>query len=157
MRAVRCLKEDAHKPVPSKPPSLSLDPSRKTANLEKDLSLIAIIDDDASFREALDRLIKSYGFPTAVFPSARDFLESDCVSRTSCLISDVQMPVMSGLELQGRLGEMGRTIPIIFVSSFSDDTIQQRALQAGAVGFLGKPFDQEEMLVCIRSALERDT
>jgi FixJ family two-component response regulator len=135
--------------------SRSPDPSRKIADLEKDRSLIAIIDDDPSFREALDRLIKSYGFPTASFPSARDFLESDYVSRTSCLISDVQMPVMSGLELQNRLGEMGRTIPIIFVSSFSDDTIQRRALQAGAMGFLGKPVDQGEMLSLIRAALER--
>jgi FixJ family two-component response regulator len=124
--------------------------------LEKDRSLIAIIDDDASFRDALDRLIKSYGFPTASFPSASDFLESDYVSRTSCLISDMYMPVMSGLELQSRLASMGRTIPIIFVSSFSDDTIQQRALQAGAVGFLGKPVDQDEMLSCIHSALESD-
>jgi FixJ family two-component response regulator len=129
---------------------------RRATDLENDRSLIAIIDDDASFRDALDQLIRSYGFPTKSFPSAQDFLESDYVSRTSCLISDVQMPVMSGLELQSRLTAMGRTIPIIFVSSFSDDSIQQQALQAGAVGFLGKPFDQEEMLVCIHSALERD-
>jgi FixJ family two-component response regulator len=118
--------------------------------------LILIVDDDESIRRTMRLLIESYGFRAEVFESAEDFLKSDDLKRASCLIVDVQMPGMDGLQLQSQLAAMGRSIPIIFITAYDSKEYQRRAMQAGAVAFLGKPFSDEQLLQTIRSALEID-
>jgi FixJ family two-component response regulator len=103
--------------------------------------LISIIDDDASLRCAIEDLACSLGFAACAFESAQDFLQSPHVGATSCLITDVQMPGMNGLELQRELLAQGHRMPIIFITAFPEKTIQARAAAAGAVAFLEKPFD----------------
>jgi FixJ family two-component response regulator len=103
--------------------------------------VISIVDDDASVRVATDRLVRSLGYVAYTFASADEFLRSPHASETSCLIADVQMPDMSGVELQSRLLAEGRRLPIIFVTAFPDENVRARALDAGAVCFLTKPFD----------------
>jgi FixJ family two-component response regulator len=107
----------------------------------KCVPLISIVDDDDTVRAATASLVKSLGFKTRTFASADSFLQSSSLSETRCLILDVQMPNMSGIELQDRLSKLGFKIPIIFVTAYPDDTVRQRALQAGAVAFLLKPFE----------------
>jgi FixJ family two-component response regulator len=116
---------------------------------------VGIIDDDVSFREALAGLVESFGFCTVSFASAHEFLLSGRSSDLRCLIVDVQMPGMSGLELQGHLALTGRDIPIILVTSYPDSRVRWHALRAGAVGILDKPFDPEDLLHHVRSALDR--
>jgi len=118
--------------------------------------LILIVDDDESIRRATRLLIESYGFRAEVFGSAEDFLKSDDMKRASCLIIDVQMPGMDGLQLQSRLAATGRSIPIIFITAYDSEEYQRRAMRAGAVAFLGKPFSDEQLLQTIRSALRID-
>jgi FixJ family two-component response regulator len=115
--------------------------------------LIAIVDDDKSVREALRSLFKSMGFQTALFARAQDFLESPDFSETACLILDVMMPGMDGLELQGQLAAR-RSIPIIFITGHADQNTCARALRAGAVSLLAKPFSEEVLLSALHSALE---
>ena len=114
---------------------------------------ISIVDDDAPVREAIRRLIKSVGLNARAYASAEDFLSADDAHDTSCLILDVQMPGMSGLELQQRLLGSGNQIPIIFVSARSDDHIREQALGAGAVDFLFKPFSEEALVDAVHAAL----
>jgi FixJ family two-component response regulator len=115
--------------------------------------LISIVDDDESIRRTTTFLIQSFGFRAAAFESAEDFLKSGRLNETSCLIVDVQMPGMSGLQLQSELAVAGCGVPIIFVTAYDNITSRQQAMQAGAVAFLGKPFKDEELLESIRSAL----
>jgi FixJ family two-component response regulator len=119
--------------------------------------VISIVDDDMSVREALGGLVNAFGFDAAEFSSAVEFLRSGRVPDTSCLIADMQMPGMNGLELQAELVAKGRPIPIIFVTAFPDARTRALALGAGAVGFLGKPLDPEDLLAHIRSALRPRT
>jgi len=105
------------------------------------IPLISIVDDDDTVRAATESLVKSLGFETRTFASADSFLQSSSLSDTRCLILDVQMPNMSGIELQNHLSTLGFEIPIIFITAYPDDTVRQRALQAGAVAFLLKPFE----------------
>jgi FixJ family two-component response regulator len=114
--------------------------------------LIAIVDDDKSVREALRSLFRSMGFQTELFAGAEDFLNSPHISETSCLILDVLMPGMDGLELQVQLAAR-RSIPIIFITGQADPNTCVRALRAGAVSFLAKPFSEEVLLSALRSAL----
>jgi FixJ family two-component response regulator len=100
--------------------------------------------------------MKSYGFAVETFASAEEFLGSDRLDKTSCLILDVHMPGMNGLELQQRLVASGSVIPIIFITAFADDSARSQALKAGAVGYLAKPFDDKELLNCINAALRPD-
>ncbi|HUA99049.1 MAG TPA: response regulator [Terracidiphilus sp.] len=116
-------------------------------------NLISVVDDDESIRRTTTFLIESFGLRAAAFGSAEDFLESARLHDTSCLIADVQMPGMSGLQLQSELAAAGFSIPIIFITAYDDKESRGRAMQAGAVAFLGKPFDDEELLRTIRSAL----
>lgn len=116
-------------------------------------SLISIVDDDERIRRTTTFLIESFGFRAAAFESAEEFLKSVQLRETSCLIVDVQMPGMSGLQLQGELAAQGVGIPIIFVTAYDNKTLRQQAQQAGAVAFLGKPFNDEELLESIRLAL----
>jgi FixJ family two-component response regulator len=118
--------------------------------------LICVVDDDVSFREALAGLLQSFGFSTASFESATDFLSSEHLRLTACLILDVLMPRMSGLELQAELAARGQIPPIIFITSRVDARTRARALTAGALGVLGKPFDRDELLSHLRRALGRD-
>ena len=115
--------------------------------------LIAIVDDDVMICEATKDLVEAFGFNARTFTSAGEFLNSDCVSSTACLISDVQMPGMNGLQLHRKLITSGRHIPVIFITAFPDERVRKRAVGAGAVCYLSKPFDGENLLSCIRSAL----
>lgn len=103
--------------------------------------VISIIDDDASIRVATNRLIRSLGYVAHTFASAEEFLAAPEANHTSCMIADVQMPGMSGIELQSHLLAQGRRMPIIFITAFPEESIRTRALAAGAVCFLTKPFD----------------
>lgn len=116
----------------------------------------SIVDDDESARTAIQGVLKSVGLQARSFRSAGEFLESGQVRETACLISDVRMPGMSGLELQARLVEEHWRIPIIFVTAHGDSRMQAQAMKAGAMAFLGKPFDDEVLLQELRTALEID-
>ena len=115
--------------------------------------LIAIIDDNESMQDSLGDLIESGGFEAQCFGSAKAFLESDLHRRAACLIVDVLMPKMSGLELQAKLKEEGCNIPIIFITAHGDARMRIQAMRCGAVEFLAKPFDHQLLLKRVRSAL----
>jgi FixJ family two-component response regulator len=119
--------------------------------------VISIVDDDASVRDAMNGFVRSLGYVAATFRSAEEFLCSERLNDTSCLIADVQMPGLSGLELQGHLIAKGHTLPMIFVTAFPEERIRMRALKAGAFGFLSKPFEEEILIDCLNKALGRDT
>jgi FixJ family two-component response regulator len=115
--------------------------------------IIAIVDDDDSLRNSLNNLIRSVGFRAQGFPSAEGFLNAPELHKTACLILDVRMPGMSGLDLQSRLVAANSKIPIIFITSHGDGDARARALEAGAVDFLYKPFREEALLKAIDLAL----
>ena len=116
--------------------------------------MISIIDDDDSVRESLRRLMRSVGFAVNVFASAEEFLDSDRLRNTGCLILDVRLPGMNGLELQRHLASSHSEIPIIFITSYEDDEVRARALNAGAVDYFLKPFNDEDLLDAIDAALK---
>jgi len=118
--------------------------------------LISIVDDDECIRRTTQLLIESFGFRVSVFETAREFLNSDDLNATSCLIVDVQMPGMDGLQLQSQLAAMGRRLPVIFITAYNSNESRRRAMHAGAVAFLDKPFSDEQLLQAIRSALRRE-
>ena len=117
--------------------------------------LISIVDDDESMREAIKGLMRSLGYRVEAVASAPEFLSSPHVRRTSCLIADMQMPGMTGLELHQRLSISGKPIPTILITAYPDDGVRERALSAGVVGYLSKPFEEDDLLACVRSALTR--
>lgn len=117
--------------------------------------MISIIDDDFLVREATATLVRSLGFASAKFGSAEAFLESDDIDHTQCLIVDVQLPGLSGIDLQRRLQADGRKIPVIFITAFPEERLRASAAAAGAVGVLSKPFDPEVLMDCLSAALER--
>jgi FixJ family two-component response regulator len=116
--------------------------------------LVAIVDDDDSMRSALQGLLKAIGLPSQVFASAEEFLNSGQQHQTACLIADIRMPGMSGLELQARLNAEHCRIPTIFITAHGDTKMRMQALRAGAVEFLAKPFEDEALLESVRAALE---
>jgi FixJ family two-component response regulator len=116
-------------------------------------ALISVVDDDESVREAMKGLMKSLGFAAESFPSAEDFLRSPCQHRTACLIADVQMPRMSGLDLHRQLVAAGQRIPTILITAYPDERVRAQALQAGVVCYLAKPFTEDDLLACLRSIL----
>lgn len=120
-----------------------------------DKFIVMIVDDDESIRRAARRLIKSYGFPVETFASAEDFLSSGRLHETACLVLDVQMPGLNGLELQSRLITDGHQVPIIFITAFNDENARAQALKAGALGYLVKPFEEADLLTAINVALRR--
>jgi FixJ family two-component response regulator len=122
-----------------------------------DEPLIAIVDDDESVRVAMGGMVESFGYAPVTFESANDFLKSDKLPDASCLILDVQMPGMSGLELHSQLIASGRRIPTIFVTAFPDKRVRDRAMRAGGVCFLSKPFGRNDLLGCIEAALSKQT
>ena len=116
--------------------------------------LIAIIDDDDAIQDSLRDLMEAAGLTARCFGSAREFLESDLRTRAACLIVDIRMPKMSGLQLQARLKEEECDIPIIFVTAYGDARLRIQAMREGAVEFLSKPFDHQLLLKTVRAALE---
>jgi len=116
--------------------------------------VISIIDDDRSVRNATNRLVRSLGFIAYTFASADEYLKSPHVNHTSCLIVDVRMPSMTGLELQSALLEKGLAKPMIFITAFPEEGDRARALEAGAVDFLSKPFDGKTMIRSLSAALK---
>jgi FixJ family two-component response regulator len=118
-----------------------------------DASIISIVDDDASVREGLADLVSSMGFQAKTFRRAEHFLKSHWLRNTSCLIADVQMPEMTGLELYSALVDLGIKMPTILITAFPDNDDRDRALDAGVSCYLTKPFEKGELITCIRSTV----
>ena len=116
--------------------------------------MVAVIDDDEAFRTALQRLLKAAGFPVRSFASAEDFLKSGQQHETGCLITDIRMPGMSGLDLQAKLSAEHCPIPTIFITAHGDEKMRLQAMRGGAVKFLGKPFDSTMLLESVRVAID---
>jgi FixJ family two-component response regulator len=116
--------------------------------------LVAIVDDDDLIRSALQGLLKAVGLPARAFASAEDFLSSGQQHQTACLIADIRMPGISGLDLQAKLNAEHCRIPTIFITAHGDEKMRMQALRAGAVEFMAKPFDDEALLESVRAALE---
>ena len=112
----------------------------------ENLPVISIVDDDESVREATKSLVRSLGYKALTFESAEEFLESAQMMATTCLITDVQMPGLSGVELQDRLIADGHNMPTIFVSAFPDERLERKVLQSGAIGYLRKPFKEDHFI-----------
>jgi FixJ family two-component response regulator len=119
------------------------------------ISVIAVIDDDASVRVGTENLLSSLGYTVHTFASAEEFLRSGLLNGTSCVIADVRMPGMSGLELQTLLLKQGHRVPFIFITAFSEEAVHAQALSAGAICLLTKPFDRFTLVRCLDIALAR--
>jgi len=115
--------------------------------------LVCVVEDDRYFRESMGRLMRSLGYTIEAFPSAADFLASPHLAKTACLIADVNMPVMTGIELHRHLVAGGRAIPTILVTAYPNDADRERLLNDGVVGYLRKPVDERRLIPCLRAAL----
>jgi FixJ family two-component response regulator len=115
-------------------------------------SLVSVVDDDESVRESLPDLLKELGYATRAFSSAEDFLASDCVTETECLVLDIAMPNMSGPELQQELTRRGYQIPIVFITARRDEALRQRLIEHGAVECLFKPFGEKDLVAALNAA-----
>jgi CheY-like chemotaxis protein len=136
------------------PPALPSIRSNEAQRVSiSEIPMISVVDDDESVREAIESLLKSVGFRTEVSASAEEFLHADHRQETRCLILDVRMPGMSGLELQRQLAAAGSRIPIIFITAHGDEEARAQALAAGAVDFLRKPFSEEALLGAVQATL----
>ena len=120
------------------------------------IPIVFVVDDDKAVRKSLERLIKSVGLIVQPFSSAREFLESDTSDGPSCLVLDVRMPGLSGIDLQKELDKMGYTIPIIFITGYGDIPMSVRTMKRGAIDFLTKPFNDQDLLDAIHRAIEKD-
>jgi FixJ family two-component response regulator len=120
--------------------------------MSEEHTLISIVDDDALARDGIKELIESLGYKACTFVSAEDFLESGMIAKTACLITDLQMPGLNGLELQEALRSQGCCIPIILITAFPNEKHRNRALEGGALGFLSKPFDESSLIQCLAAA-----
>ena len=116
-------------------------------------TMISIVDDDHAVREAVKSLVRSLGYSVSTFASAEEFLKSERLQDTSCLITDLHMPGMTGVELQDHLIADGHRMPIIFITAYPDDTVRARAMKAGAVCFMKKPFSEDHLVGCLDRAL----
>jgi FixJ family two-component response regulator len=116
--------------------------------------VISIIDDDELVRDAVQSLLRSLGYVATAFASAEDYLRSDSVWSSSCLIADVQMPGMSGAQLQDQLIADGNPTPVIFMTAFFDEKVRSRVLKAGGCGYLRKPLDENALVECLETALK---
>ena len=121
--------------------------------MSEQTTTIAIVDDDPALRRGISGLLRSLGFAAVDFSTAEEFLSSGRAKDISCVITDVRMPGMSGVELQDRLIAAGHKVPIIFMTAFPEERTKARAIKAGAFGFLTKPFAQNALLDCVNSAL----
>jgi FixJ family two-component response regulator len=115
--------------------------------------LVSLVEDDQFFRESMRRLMRSLGYTVEAFSSAADFLASPCLVQTACLIADVHMPAMTGLELYKHLIDAGYAIPTVLVTAYPDDVDRTRALNDGVVGYLRKPVDEAHLVRCLHEAL----
>jgi FixJ family two-component response regulator len=122
--------------------------------IQKQTKLVVVVDDDDSIRSAVQDLLDAVGLPARAFESAEEFLRSGKQQETACLIADIRMPGMSGLELQAQLNAEHCRIPIIFITAHGDEKMRMQALRAGAVEFMAKPFNDEALLESVRAALE---
>jgi len=132
--------------------SCVMEPKQEKSTTER--SLVSVVDDDESIRESLPDLLGEFGFAARAFSSAEAFLSSDYIDETRCLILDIAMPGMTGLDLQEELRHRGREIPIIFITAKRDEAIRVRALERGAVKFLHKPFSDTALLDALKAALQ---
>jgi FixJ family two-component response regulator len=119
-------------------------------------SLISIVDDDQSFRDSMRRLLKSHGYTVAVFPSAAEFLASTQLPATACLVTDIHMPVMTGVELYQHLIATGHAIPTILITAHPEEGVRQRMMSLGVGCYLYKPLDEAVLIDCLRRAFARD-
>jgi FixJ family two-component response regulator len=133
--------------------SLFCDLTKENVGAEMS-QMISIIDDDESVREATRGLVRSLGFDASAFASPEHFLRSNCIAETSCLITDIQMPGLSGVELQHLLLAQGHSTPIIFITALPEERMRTRVLDAGAVCLLSKPFSEECLINCLDIALK---
>jgi FixJ family two-component response regulator len=117
-------------------------------------SLVSVVEDDQYFRDSMRRLMRSLGYDVEAFSSAANFLASPHLIETTCLVADVHMPSMSGIELYKHLIEAGHTIPTILVTAYPDDAERARTLNDGVVGYLRKPVDEKHLIRCLRAAIE---
>ena len=117
--------------------------------------MVSIVDDDPLAREGIKELVESLGYKALAFVSAQDFLQSGAIARTGCLITDLQMPGLNGLELQERLQAGGYDTPVILITAYPDEKHRSRAMSAGAIGFLSKPFEEQSLLECLSIAMKR--
>jgi FixJ family two-component response regulator len=117
--------------------------------------VISVIDDDASVRAATNNLLGSHGYPVQTFASAEEFLQSAELNNSACVIADVQMPAMSGLDLLTHVRALGQKASFIFITAFPDESVRARALKAGAICFLAKPFAGPALINCVEAALKR--
>jgi FixJ family two-component response regulator len=115
--------------------------------------LVSIVDDDIWARVGIGEFVQSLGYKASTFESGRDFLESDCVEDSACIIVDLQMPNMGGLELQRQLRVLGHCMPIIFITAFPSEAYRAQALNLGATGFLSKPVDERLLIECLSRAI----
>jgi FixJ family two-component response regulator len=120
-------------------------------------ALISIVDDNQPFRESLRKLVVLFGYTVEAFPSAADFLASRLLRQTACLVADVHMPGMSGVELHRHLVDTGHAIPTILVTAYPDEAVREKALKDGVVCYLSKPVDDDDLERCLRSALQAGT
>jgi FixJ family two-component response regulator len=120
---------------------------------ENERPLLSVVDDDESVRESLPDLLREFGFTARVFSSAEEFLSSDCIDQTRCLILDIAMPGMSGPELHQELKRGGYEIPVVFITGQRDESLQARVVKRGAAGFLLKPFSDAALLSAIKTAM----
>jgi FixJ family two-component response regulator len=117
-------------------------------------SIVSLVDDDESVRESLPDLLREFGFTARAFSSAEEFLASDCIDRTQCLILDIAMPGMTGIDLQRELSCRRQVIPIVFITAYGDEAVRQRLLSQGAVECLFKPFSDTALLQALNAALK---
>jgi FixJ family two-component response regulator len=134
--------------------SASLESGNTEAKMPEERALISIVDDDESVQVSTMDLVKSMGFAATTFPHAEAFLASQDVQRTDCLIADMRMPGMTGLELFNRLVQAGNPIPTILLTAFPDERDRMRAQRSGVTCYLAKPFNDEDLLACVHSALK---
>jgi FixJ family two-component response regulator len=116
--------------------------------------LVVIVDDDIWARVGIRELVQSLGYRASTFESGRDFLQSDCVEDSACVITDLQMADMNGIELQRQLSVLGHRMPIIFITAFPSEVHRAQALNAGAIGFLTKPLDERSLIECLSRAID---
>lgn len=124
--------------------------------VQRKIPFVFIVDDDASMREAIKRLIRVIGFRAQTFSSGQELLRFDTIADADCIISDVNMPAMNGLDLHLELSSRGHRIPTILITAYPDDDIRARALGSGVMCYLTKPFRNDDLINCLRSALSRD-
>jgi len=123
-------------------------------SIERTLPVISIVDDDAWARSGLADLILSLGYEVRSFGSAEEFIQSDSIKETACLITDLNMPGLTGLDLQSHLRQQGHRTPVIFVTAYPSDKHREQALADGAVGFLTKPYDEKSLVACLTRAIQ---